>query len=347
MASRQDELLPILKALREYIVKEYAVNYPPHVRGEDASAKDLPADWQDKLDPITGGDTVGRDNFGSQGQNSTKAGSQSEDAYIHKADLEAVIKEAIEKHFVDGQNVQTSGDRGANAGYSYPGEAGRIPEGLEKNEHMDEEEGAPEMNGDAALPEMEDMEGLGEEDQNGLNGEEEEENEMNGIAAGGGHMAYSQDGNVAGLLKDIKGLLSQKQAEKQEVASIKGEISDIKKSLDSSIKKGIQAGLQRHNIKPSTGDLPQRNAVSANPSPIPTATPDARIGVEGANFAKTEQEMDWDKQDQFTNGVEQILNANDPDDLRGTFKKVNGMRNQSGELTPQTLYYYPRNGGAQ
>ena len=339
MATRQEELLPILKALKEYIRKEYAVNYPPHVRGEDASAKDLPADWQDKLDPITGGDTVGRDNFGSSGQNATKAGSQSEDAYIHKADLEAVIKAALEKHFVDGQSVQTSGDRGANAGYSYPGEAGRIPEGLEKNEHMGEEEAAPEMNGEEAMPEMEDIEGEGED-----NGEEED---MNGVEMGGGHMAYSQDGDVAGLLKDIKGLLSQKQAEKQEVASIKGEISDIKKSLDSSIKKGIQAGLKRHNLSPTTSDLPQRAVRTATPSPVPTAAPDARIGVEGDNFAKTEQEMNWEKQDQFTNGVEQILNANDPDDLRGTFKKVNGMRNQSGELTPQTLYYYPRNGGAQ
>ena len=49
MASNTAELLPILKALREYIVKEYGVNYPPHVRGEDASGKDLPSDWQEKL----------------------------------------------------------------------------------------------------------------------------------------------------------------------------------------------------------------------------------------------------------------------------------------------------------
>ena len=47
MAKSKPELLPILKALREYIVKEYGVNYPPHVRGEDASSKDLPSDWVD------------------------------------------------------------------------------------------------------------------------------------------------------------------------------------------------------------------------------------------------------------------------------------------------------------
>ena len=62
-------------------------------------------------------------------------------------------------------------------------------------------------------------------------------------------------------------------------------------------------------------------------------------------FAKTDADVNWEKQDQFTGAVEQILNVNDPDDLRGTFKKVNSMRNNSGELTPQTLYYYPRTGG--
>ena len=133
MATRQEELLPILKALKEYIVKEYAVNYPPHVRGEDASAKELPADWQGKLDPITGGDTVGRDTFGSAGQNTTKAGSQAEDAYIHKSDLEQILKDFVSKHYVEGMDVQQRGARGDNAGFAYPGEERRVPEGLEKH----------------------------------------------------------------------------------------------------------------------------------------------------------------------------------------------------------------------
>jgi len=46
--------------------------------------------------------------------------------------------------------------------------------------------------------------------------------------------------------------------------------------------------------------------------------------------------------DQFIDGIEQIVRQTDANDLRGHFKLVNGMRNQTGELTPQTLYYYPR-----
>ena len=162
MANRQEELLPILKALREYIAKEYAVNYPPHVRGEDASNKELPADWQGKLDPITGGETTGRDTFGSAGQNSTKAGSQSEDAYIHKSDLEQILKDFVSKHYVEGMDVQQSGARGDNAGFAYPGEERRVPEGLEKH-HGEMGKNEDEMNGN----------GLPEEEENGLPSMEE------------------------------------------------------------------------------------------------------------------------------------------------------------------------------
>ena len=338
MANRQEELLPILKALREYIAKEYAVNYPPHVRGEDASSKDLPADWQGKLDPITGGETTGRDTFGSSGQNSTKAGSQSEDAYIHKSELEQILKDFVAKHYVDGENVQQGGSRGDNAGFAYPGEERRVPEGLEKTHHMDKNE--EEMEEEEAAPpimEEEEADEIIEDEENG------DEEEMEGVAAG--HMSYSND-SVGNILKDIKGLLTQKQAERTEYNNLKGELASIKKSMPAEIKQGIAAGMKKFNFTPSGSDQPVR--ASATPTPIAEAgpMPDKRIGVEGESFAKTDADVNWEKQDQFTGAVEQILNVNDPDDLRGTFKKVNSMRNNSGELTPQTLYYYPRNGGA-
>jgi len=353
MATRQVELLPILKALKEYIVKEYAVNYPPHVRGEDASAKELPADWQGKLDPITGGDTVGRDTFGSASQNTTKAGSQSEDAYIHKSELEQILKEFVSKHFVNGQAVQQSGSRGENAGYTYPGQEQRIPEGLEKNEHEDDmlngngdefappaPAPAPEMengNGEEALPGME------EEDMEDVVDPEEEE-DMEGLSAGGSMMYSGDDTNVAAILKDIKGLLSSRQAEKKEFASLRGELSEIKKSLPSQVKQGIAQGMKRFNITPSSSDMPIRREVTTAPVTQDLAPPpDQRIGVEGESFAKDDS-VDWGRQDEFTNSVEQILSTNDAGDLKGTFKKLNGMRTQSGELTPQTLYYYPRGG---
>ena len=340
MATRQDELLPILKALKEYIRKEYAVNYPPHVRGEDASAKELPADWQGKLDPITGGETTGRDSFGSASQNTTKAGGQAEDAYIHKSELEQILKDFVSKHFVNGQAVQQSGSRGENAGYTYPGEAARIPEGLEKNEHGDEEEAAapPAMeNGEEAMPEMEEE----TEDVLDENGEEED---IEAVAAGGSMMYSNDETNVAAILKDIKGLLSSRQSEKKEFASLKGELSEIKKSLPAQVKQGIAQGMKRFNINPSMSDQPVRQSVTTTPVAKEPA-PDQRIGVEGESFAKdTNGDVDWQRQDEFTNSVEQILHSNETSDLKGTFKKLNGMRTQSGELTPQTLYYYPRGG---
>ena len=132
MASNTSELLPILKALREYIVKEYGVNYPPHVRGEDASGKDLPSNWVDKLQPLSGGDTVGRDAHGSQGTKSTRSGAQGTDPYIHKSELEAMLKD-FAKHFVDGRPVQAGSERADGmlgaGGFSYPGDRQRIPEG--------------------------------------------------------------------------------------------------------------------------------------------------------------------------------------------------------------------------
>jgi len=349
MANRQEELLPILKALREYISKEYAVNYPPHVRGEDASNKELPADWQGKLDPITGGETTGRDTFGSAGQNSTKAGSQSEDAYIHKSDLEQILKDFVSKHYVEGMDVQQSGARGDNAGFSYPGEGQRVPEGLEKNEH--EEEFNSNGNGNGfpeegnGLPPME--ESMEEDELLDENGDPvEEEEEMEGVAAG--HMSYSRDQAVSSLLKDIKSLLVQKQTERAEYSSLKGELDTIKKSMPNQIKQGVTAGMKRFNVSPSRGDQAVRSPAGLDVTPPPSdLMPDQRIGVEGESFAKTDPEANWAAQEQFTDAVEQILGGNDPDDIRGTFKKVNSMRNQAGELTPQTLYYYPRNGGAQ
>ena len=352
MANRQEELLPILKALREYISKEYAVNYPPHVRGEDASNKELPANWQDKLDPITGGDTVGRDKFGSQGQNTTKAGSQSEDAYIHKSELEQILKDFVSKHYVDGMDVQQRGARGDNAGFSYPGEGRRVPEGLEKHHGEEMEKNEEELNGNGFPPPAEEeenglptMEEAGEEEEDDVLGEEEEDEEIEGVAAG--NMAYSKDRAVSNLLKDIKGLLVQKQTERSEFGSLKKELDIIKKSMPNQIKQGVTAGMKKFNLNPSVSDQATRVPVGAASPPAASPMPDKRIGVEGESFAKTDPEANWAAQEQFTNAVETILSGNDADDIRGTFKKVNSMRNQSGELTPQTLYYYPRNGGAQ
>ena len=343
MASNTSELLPILKALREYIVKEYGVNYPPHVRGEDASGKDLPSNWVDKLDPLSGGDTVGRDSHGSQGTKSTRAGAQGTDPYLHKSDLEAILSE-FAKHMVDGQSVQAGAPRpdgmhGAG-GYAYPGEGQNDNRGLAKDHHdMEEDE-------DMMEDVVEDVEEGGEDDVMDDDMTDDEDMEKNYMSMGGGHMERSADG-IGELLKDIKGLLSSRQQEKQEYTAIQSEISDLKKSVNAQVKDGIKKGLKQFNLNPSRGDTmtpltKDDGSILGGDRPTSIEMPDQRIGVEGDSFQKSAEE---EGQEQFVNGIEEIVSRTDASDLRGHFKLVNGMRNQSGELTPHTLYYYPNKGG--
>ena len=342
MASNTTELLPILKALREYIVKEYGVNYPPHVRGEDASGKDLPSNWVDKLAPLSGGVTVGRDSHGSQGSKSTRSGAQGTDPYIHKSEIEAMLKD-FAKHFVDGQPVQAgaeraNGMRGAG-GFSYPGESQRIPEGrgLGKDHHEEMEE--DDMMDDM-VDEVEDDE-VEDDAEDVIDEEEWSDEEEEGVEKN--YMSRSADG-ISELLKDIKGLLSSRHQEKQEYAAIQSDINDLKKSVNTQVRDGIKKGLKQFNLNPSRGDIMTRlgegqelpDGILGTPQPV--VMPDQRIGVEGESFQKS---ADEEGQEQFVNGIEEVTTRTDVNDLRGHFKLVNGMRNQTGELSPHTLYYYP------
>ena len=280
MASNTSELLPILKALREYIVKEYGVNYPPHVRGEDATQKALPDDWVGKLEPLSGGDTVGRSQHGSQGTKSTKAGSQGTDPYIHKSEFEAMLRD-FAKHMVDGQSVQAGGPRSDGmhgaGGYNYPGDSRQTPTGLEKNDHDDDFDDGP-MNGNDMEDDVEDVEDE-EEDMDDM--EDEEDENMEGIEEQ--YMARSADG-INGLLKDIKGLLSSRQQEKQQYAELSGEINNLKKSVQKDVKDGIRKGLKSFNLNPSHGDMATRTPIygeERESEMFSTQMPDQRIGVEG------------------------------------------------------------------
>ena len=342
MATQQPELLPILKALREYITKEYGVNYPPHVRGEDASAKDVPSDWVDKLNPITGGETEGRAEYGSAGGNSTKGASQGEDPYIHKSELTQILED-FAKHVVDGQSVQTTGSRGDNAGMAYPGEGERVPQnrGLEMQDDEEEE--------DIDVEEDEDMEKHHEDMMKDDEEEEDIEDEDEEIEKGGYDMALSNDGgDVNAILKDIKDLMVARSAEKKEFSELKKELASVKKSVSKEINSGIRKGLKCFGMQPAHSQVQTRGqgeSILGTPEPVSSEmAPDQRIGVEGESFAKADE---LDVQDQFTNSIEQVLGDSAPEDFRSTFKKVNAMRNQTGELTPQTLYYYPKNGGAR
>ena len=338
MATQKPELLPILKALREYIVKEYGVNYPPHVRGEDASAKDMPADWVDKLNPITGGESVGRDTYGSAGGNSTKGASQGEDPYIHKSELKELLED-FAKHVVDGQDMQQTGSRGANAGYSYPGQEGRVPQG--RGLEMEEEEVEEEVD-------IEDEDENIEKNEHEEEVEDGDEEDEEGVEKGGNYgMEMSADGGVGAILKDIKDLMVARNQEKAEFADLRKELKEIKKSVPAEIRNGIKKGLKGFGMTPTRTEIQTRNEPDlAPPTQGATIMPDQRIGVEGESFAKSDEEKG---QEEFTDAIQTIIDKHDSNDIRGTFKMINGMREQSGEVSPQTLYYYPRTnkGGAK
>ena len=285
---------------------------------------------------MSGGDTVGRDSHGSQGTKTTKAGAQGTDPYLHKSDLEAILAD-FAKHMVDGRDVQAGGSRGEHSGYSYPGEEGRIPEGRGLGKDGEEEEDEEMM--DEIIDDIEEDDD-GDDD---MGDDGEDDMEKNYMSMGHDHMDKS---DVSELLKDIKGLLSSRQQEKQEYTAISNEINNLKKSVNTQVRDGIKKGLKQFNLNPSRGDTmtpitKEDSILGAERQPL-VEMPDARIGVEGESFQKSVEE---DGQEQFVNGIEEIINRTDSNDLRGHFKLVNGMRNQSGELTPHTLYYYPNKGG--
>ena len=228
--------------------------------------------------------------------------------------------------------------RGAG-GFSYPGESQRIPEGrgLGKDHHEEMEE--DDMMDDM-VDEVEDDE-VEDDAEDVIDEEEWSDEEEEGVEKN--YMSRSADG-ISELLKDIKGLLSSRHQEKQEYAAIQSDINDLKKSVNTQVRDGIKKGLKQFNLNPSRGDIMTRlgegqelpDGILGTPQPV--VMPDQRIGVEGESFQKS---ADEEGQEQFVNGIEEVTTRTDVNDLRGHFKLVNGMRNQTGELSPHTLYYYP------
>ena len=300
MSANKEQLLTILKGLREYIANEYTLNADGSKGGDSTMSvdKDVPSDWVDKLDPLSGGQ--GGEREGAMGKTTSEA-KQGTNPYLHK-------------------NLDENGDE--------------LDE-LDENE-VDENE----------------------IDENEMDENEVDDNETDEIMDEElGMYEKSADGAILNLLKDVKGLLESRHTEKAAMGAIREELDEIKKSMPTTIEAGIKSGMKGFGYTPTAGEMKRvkpkskrNNRVSGHQTirksaPAPSSS---SIGVEGdslANLGAGEDTTGGEaQQNQFVDAVETILKSNETDDIRGTFKKVNSMRDQQGDVTPSTLYYHKMGG---
>ena len=174
----------------------------------------------------------------------------------------------------------------------------------------------------------------------------------------GGMYGKSADGAILNLLKDVKGLLESRHMEKAAMSDVREELDEIRKAMPTSVEAGIKSGMKGFGFTPTAGEMKRvkpkskrNNRVSGHQiQKSATSAPSAPIGVEGDSLADlagaSSEAMSAGEvqQGQFVDAVETILKTNDTDDLRGTFKKVNSMRDQQGDVAPSTLYYHKSGG---
>ena len=312
------QLVSILKDLRSYIANEYNLNVDDRsLKGEGPSEDtSLPADWQEKLEPISGG--PGGEKEGDKGaeKKATAAGSQGKDAYLHKEGDET---------------------------YERSGES-PLPES-EVPHHS--QAMADDGNGDMEEEEMPVEEVM------------DEDNGMEDVEKAGMYAMHGDEDEVVSLLRDIKGFLENASMAKQNLAGIeavRSDVASLTKSLpgiiDSRIKDGTTSALKSFGMRPAGGDVPRRT----NKRPVeqtrqqvvkeaPVAVPQselmdspAAIGVEGDSLMKASSQVS--DHEQFVGGVKQLVDMTDVDDLKGTFRRINKMREDSGENLAHNLYYF-------
>jgi hypothetical protein len=107
--------------------------------------------------------------------------------------------------------------------------------------------------------------------------------------------------------------------------------------------RGIQGGLKQFGgLSPSSGMMQRKKSARTVSKQAPAPAPvqpsvQARIGLEDpTNLVKANDH------DMFVDAVDTLAGKNDTDDLRGSFRLLNKMREDSGQPLAHTLYYYKR-----
>ena len=308
MSSNKEQLLTILKSRREYIANEYTVSADGAKGGDSTMSVDqeVDADWQNKLEPISGGQGGEREGAASKTTSNARQGT---DPYLHKA------KGVVLKDDVDDEIEDDADDDVADVEETYMAD------------HHEEEDA----------------------EDNGENDDEFIDEEL---------MAKSADATIVNLLKDVKGLLETRHVEKQAIAGIQAEVADVKKSMSTSVEAGIKNGMKSFGFNPASGDIQRvkkskkiatTNKINGHQERIQKSAQTseaipAGIGTEGDSLADITTPTPEGQHEQFVDAIETILKSNESDDFRGTFKKLNSMRDQQGDMSPSTLYYHKMGG---
>ena len=332
--------------MENYVSKEMSLNTRPQdYKGENAKDETLPADWVDKLKPLSGGPDGGRAGDSGPETKSTGEGSQS-DPYIHKqvADaLMAVIKQMQEPMAMGGEEIPEE-DTGDEMMWDTD-DVGSAEEGAEGVDDM--------MGGGGEMGMDEGMDKMGHD---------------GGFTMDGG--GDNMDNEIVDALNQIKGILSQVDFQKQQTDTMENAMAtmqksfndklanmqkDIQKQANANAAKQVNATVQQilkaQGLAPTVSETPKRmentvvSKAEATPAPL---TED--LSDRSESFGKSDDDNDGgnnspvdtvgDIQKSFSATVSSIVNRTGKDNLYECFRFVNAMRLQNeGDLTVPIHYY--------
>ena len=334
----KSDIMTGLALLKESLIKEYSLNTSPKdVKGENASDTNLPADWQEKLKPLSGGPEGGHEGDSGPEKKNTSTGSQGSDPYIHKELSEMKAAIAMLSKQMMGENMAMGNDE----------------ESPEDEMMWDKEDVGSEENGEEGFREEEVMEEEDEMAKMGTHGDMYKD--MEGEEMGNGD--DSDMAQIVDALNQIKGILTQADFQKQQALSIEKSVDaklttfakEINKTLAnrgaSQVSDTVKQILKSQGFAPVVSESPVRvssNVAISKSESVPehSLTDDSSEMLQKSADNKDVEEI-ANIHNNFVAQVDEIAGKTDVEDLKGTFRLLNYSRQQmqGGDLTTPLWYY--------
>ena len=335
MATKFNDLQDILEGVNDYLKKEFSLNTDARsYKGENAVDTTLPADWVEKLKPMSGGTDGGHEGDSGPERKRTSSGSQGTEPYIHKQldNLNEKI-DLLAKQMMESGNMSLGGDK------------------MEVEEDVvEEDDGWEDIDDD-----MEDADADMDVSEEDIEVEEDYEEKMDHYKGGDMMMGGEQEGgsseeDVVQALNEIKALLSQNLMAKQKVvdnANLEKRLNGLQKSLKSAVRKGVEEQLKKQGLQKSVSDEPVRKSVAVKTkspasnvtksqvSAVPDVAP-SDISRE-TTFSSVYGDNDLAIKKAFNQNVKDLADKHEIEDLGGTFRMLNRAREQ--EVNPRMLNY--------